>query len=70
MIERREDLRFAREAREAIGIVRDRRQQDFDRHIAIQLRIAGPIHLPHATRAKCGEDLIRAEPCAGGQGQG
>ncbi len=35
MIERRQHLRFAAEAREAIRVVRDRRQQHLDRDVAV-----------------------------------
>ena len=37
MIQRREGLRFALEAREAVGVVRERVGQDLDRDVAIQL---------------------------------
>ena len=45
MIERGEHLRFTTEAREAIGIVGNGRQQDLDRDLAIQLRVAGSVDL-------------------------
>ena len=61
MIERRQHLRFAREAREAIRIVSDSRQQHLDRDVAIQLRIAGAIHLAHASGAEGGEDFVRTD---------
>lgn len=40
MIQRGEALRLALEAREAFGIRDEHLQQDFDRHLAIELRIA------------------------------
>ncbi len=64
MIERREDLRFPAEACEAIGIVGNGRQQDLDRDLAIQLRVAGSVDLAHPARADPRLDLIRADPLA------
>ena len=61
MIQRREHLRFALEARQAIGIARERFGQDFDRDVAIQLRIARAIHLAHAAGADLAGDFIWAE---------
>jgi len=50
-------LSLATEPREPIGIVRDGRQQHFDRDVAIQLRIPRAIHLAHSTGAKRRDDL-------------
>ena len=64
MIERRERLGFAREpreAREAIGVVGEQVRQDFERNLAIELRLTCPVHLAHATFADLGGDLIRTE---------
>ena len=38
MVERRERLRFAREPREAIGVVGERVRQDFECDVAVELR--------------------------------
>ena len=70
MIERREHLRFALEPRQPIGIGRERVRQDLDRDVAIQLRVAGAIHLAHAAAPQERLDLADAEPCAGSKGQG
>ena len=70
MIQRREHLRFALEAGEAIGIARERVRQDLQRDLAIQLRVARAIDLAHAAGAKRGQDLIRAEARSGGQRHG
>ncbi len=61
MIERCEHLRFAREPRQAIRIIRDRRQQHLDRDVAIQLRIACAIDFAHSARAEAGEDFVRTD---------
>ena len=68
VIQRREHLRFPLEAREPIRIARDRFGQDFDRDIAIQLRVSGSIHFAHAAGADGGQDLVRAEPSSHGKG--
>ncbi len=60
VIERGQQLRFAAETGQAVGVVGDRAEQDFDRDVAVQLRIARPIHLAHPPGAEWGEDLIRA----------
>src|ERR1700682_5132436 len=69
MIQGREALRFAREPREAVRVVRERVRQDLERDIASEFRIAGAIHLPHSPFADRGEDVVDAEAHAGGQGQ-
>jgi hypothetical protein len=51
MIQGGENLSFALEARQAIEIECELRREDLDRDVAIQLRIARPIHLPHPARA-------------------
>ena len=69
MIKRGEDLRFAAEARETVGIVGDGRPQDFDCDVAIQLRVASTVDLAHSARANGGKDLVWAKARAGGKGQ-
>ena len=68
MIQRREGLGFAREPCEPVGVARERVGQDFDRDVAIELRIARAIHLAHAAGTNGGEDFVRAEADAGGRG--
>jgi hypothetical protein len=65
MIERREHLRFATEPGETIDIVSDPRQQNLDRDVASQLRIAGAIDLSHAAGTQRPDNFIGAEACAG-----
>ena len=69
MIQRRERLRFALEAGQAIGISRERVGQDLDRDVAIQLRVARAIHLAHAAGADRRGDLVGAEAGAGSEGR-
>lgn len=61
MIQRREHLRLAPKSREPICIVHDRIGQHFDGDIAIQPRIARPIHFAHPARARQREDFVCAE---------
>ena len=61
MIERREHPRFSPEAGEAIGIAGDGGQQDFDRDLAIERRVAGLVDLAHPARADTRRELIRAD---------
>ncbi len=61
MIERREHLRVAAEAREPNRIVGDGGQQQLDRDVAIELGVASAIHLAHATGAESGENLVGAD---------
>ena len=68
MIQRREGLGFAGEPRQAIRIIRERVGQDLQRDVAIELRVARPIHLAHAARAERGVDP-HADAGAGGKGQ-
>ena len=51
MIQRGEDFGFALEPREAFGIGGERLGQDLDRDVALQVGVAGAIHLAHAAGA-------------------
>ena len=57
MIQRREGLGFAREPCEPFGVAYEEIGQHFDRDVAIQLRVARPIHLAHAPGPEGGKDL-------------
>ena len=70
VIQRGQYLRFAFEAGEPIRIEREQFRQDLQRDVAIQPRIPGTIDLAHASGAEGGEDFIRPETCACGQGHG
>jgi hypothetical protein len=52
MVDRRDGARFAFEPREPIRIARKDGREDFDRDVAIQARIAGPVDVSHAAAAK------------------
>ena len=61
MVERRQQARFAREARPALGIGGEVRRQDLDRDVTPELGVACAIDLAHAAGAERGDDRVRAE---------
>ena len=75
-LEDREDVRV-REGRDGFGLaleprerIRVRRQvpgKDFDRHLAIELRVARAVDLAHSPRTEWPEDLVVTEFCSGGE---
>ena len=65
VVQRRENFGFALKAGEPVGVRRDRRRQDFDRDLALQVGIGGAVHLTHAAHAEQGDDVIRTESRAG-----
>jgi len=58
MIQRRQRLRFAREAHHAVGIGRERVGEDLDRDLAIEPRVTRAIHLAHPSRAERAHDFV------------
>src|SRR5262249_10274931 len=58
---------FTVEAFAELRLSGERLGEDFDGDRAIEARVASAIHLPHATLADQGNDLVCAEPGAGGQ---
>ena len=68
MVQRRECLGFAREPRQPVEIARESFRQRLQRHITIQFRVAGAIHLPHAAFANLSGDLEDAEAHTGRKG--
>jgi hypothetical protein len=66
MVQRCEDLGFPLEPGEPFGILGERRRQELQRHLAIELRIARAPHLAHGSRPQGGDDLVGAEAGAGG----
>jgi hypothetical protein len=65
MIERREHLRLALEAREPVRVGGKCRWQDLERDRTVQLGVTGLIHLAHSTGANGSDDVIGAETGAG-----
>ena len=69
MVERGEDFRFALEPGDPIGIRCQRRRQDLQGDLALQLRVRRAVYLDHAAHADLGDDFIRAEASTRSQGQ-
>ena len=67
MVQRRQDLRFPLEPREAIGIIGERLRQNFQCDIATEPRVPRLVDLAHAARADWREDLIGTEAGAAGE---
>ena len=63
VIEGGQRLGFAHEAIEAVGVVLERGRENLDGDLALQLGIAGAIHLAHSARPEGRGDLVRAEAC-------
>jgi hypothetical protein len=61
---------LALEAVETLGRMRESLRQDFDGDLAIQTGVAGPIDLPHTSRAEEIDDLVGTQVGATGQWQG
>jgi hypothetical protein len=70
MRELRDAQSLAFEPHDGDRIGGERFPQDFDRHIAIESRIAGSIHLAHAAGAERADDLVLTEAGAGPQRHG
>ena len=69
MVQRRQDLGLAAEARQPFRIVGERIRKDLERHLAAQLGVSRAIHLTHAACAERRDDVVAAEACAGHQSQ-
>jgi hypothetical protein len=61
VVQRGKRLRLAFEAHQPIGIGRERLGQDFQRDVAIELRIARAIHLTHAACAEAAGDFVQPD---------
>lgn len=64
MVERRRRFRLTREAKHPVLVRREISGQNFQRHRAIQPRVAREINLSHAAGAEQGIDLIVTEYAA------
>jgi len=57
-----EELGFAGESGEAVGVIGEAIRQHFDGHVAIELGVRGPIHGSHAAFAELGDDSVVSDP--------
>ena len=53
-----EQVRFAREPRQPVGITRERRRQHLQGDVAIQFGVARAVHLAHRARAERSHDFV------------
>src|SRR5262245_28195395 len=67
MIQGGEDLRFALESCEPVGIKRECVGENLERDVAIQFGIARAIHLAHSARTDGSENLVGTKASAGCQ---
>src|SRR5262245_16497439 len=65
MIQRGQNLRFALETREPVGIEREGFRKNFERDLAIELRVPRAEYLAHAARSEQRYDFVRADQGAG-----
>src|SRR5687767_12489726 len=61
MVQRGEHARLTAEAREALGIVSNRRREDLDGDVTPERQVAGAIDLAHRPGTERADDLERAE---------
>src|SRR4051794_23128364 len=67
MIQRRQGFGFTLEPRQAIVIVSKHLGDNFDRHVPVELHVAGAKDLPHGAFADRRDDLVDADANAGHQ---
>ena len=61
IVQRREKMRLALEARQSNRVTRDGFGQDLDRDLATQALVGGAVHLPHAARSELGGHAVVSE---------
>jgi len=69
VVQGRNGASLALEAGTQIGIASDLTRQDLDGNRSIEACVAGSVNLAHAAGSEGGDNLIRAEAGAGGEGQ-
>ena len=62
VIQRGQDLRLALEAGEPVRVEGERFGKNFERDVAVELRVARAVHLAHTADAKRIAHLVRSEP--------
>src|SRR5262245_32757271 len=68
MVHRSQELRFSSKAGETIRILRKMIWQEFQRYVALQLRIAGAKDHTHTSFTQWRSDFVWADPCTGCNG--
>jgi hypothetical protein len=70
MVQRRQQLRLALEARQPIRMPRERDGQNLDRDLSAEIGVRCTVDFPHPARTNQRGDVIRAEGGAEGQRHG
>jgi len=70
MVQRRDGPGLAVEALPGLGIVGEMSGKNFDGDGSVETRVARTIHLAHAACTGRGNDFVRSNSCARGQGHG
>ena len=68
MVQAARRSRFLLEPAAIRRVLGELRRQDLDRDVALQLGIAGPVHLAHPARAQRADDLEPADTMSDGKG--
>ena len=68
VVQGRRGARLPLEPAQPVRVGRQGRGQDFDRHVAAEARVMGPVHLAHAARPERRHELVGTEPGTGRQG--
>ena len=68
VVQRGEDPGLSLEARQPVRVGGERLGQHLQRDVAVELRVAGAVHLAHAAGPERAGDVIGADPCSGRQG--
>ena len=63
VVERRQQLGFALEPGEPVGVGGEVVGEDLDGDVALQLGVTGAVDLPHTPRAERFQDLVMTEGC-------
>lgn len=58
---------FAAKACDALGVVNERRRQNFQGDVTIEFRVSCPIDQTQAACTERGDNFVRSDPGAGGE---
>ena len=70
VVQRGEDAGLPFEAGQPIRVGGERRGQHLQCDVAVEPRVAGPVHLAHAAGPERAGDVVGADPCPGRQRHG
>ena len=67
VVERRQQLRLALEARQPVGVLGEQVRQDLDGHLAVERRVDGTPHHTHPPFANLLDEAVVADRLVGGE---